>query len=83
MFCESGTICFAVYNCSNKNYKAIAFYLPHENLKVPPYSSKELKDYVLSIDELEKETGFDFFINLPDDVEKQVEANYTLSDWSW
>lgn len=73
----------AVLYCSNKNYKAIAFYLPHENLKVPPYSSKELKDYVLSIDELEKETGFDFFINLPDDVEKQVEANYTLSDWSW
>lgn len=68
----------AVLYCSNKNYRAIAFYLPHENLKVPPYSSKELKDYVLSIDELEKETGFDFFLNLPDDIEKQVEANYTL-----
>jgi len=34
-----------------------------------------------SNDELEKRTGIDFFCNLPDDVEKTVEAETDLDFW--
>ena len=37
--------------------------------------------YAISIDELEKRTGIDFFCNLPDDIELQVERNLVLGAW--
>lgn len=37
--------------------------------------------YVNSVDEVERITSIDFFPALPDDIEKQVEASYKLSDW--
>ena len=43
---------------------------------------KNLKDYAVSIDELERFTGIDFFCNLPDNTENAVEATLTLSDWN-
>ena len=42
---------------------------------------KPLKNYVKSIDELERLTGIDFFCNLPDAIEDEVEKSYTLADW--
>ncbi len=44
-------------------------------------TNKNYGDYVISIDELEKRTGIDFFCNLPDDVEKTVEAETDLNFW--
>ena len=42
------------------------------------------KDLAISIDELEAKVGVDFFVNLPDDVEAQVEAaKPSASDWWW
>ena len=38
-------------------------------------------DYVNSVDEVERITGFDFFQSLPDDVEKAVEATADLDEW--
>ena len=38
-------------------------------------------DYVNTVDEVERITGFDFFHDLPDDVEAAVEASCSLSDW--
>ncbi len=38
-------------------------------------------DYVNSIDEVERITGFDFFPTLPDDVEEKVEAQADLELW--
>jgi len=43
-----------------------------------------LADYAHNIEELEALTGFDFFCNLPDDVEKAVESkpvSTLLSVW--
>lgn len=37
--------------------------------------------YVNSVDDVERITSIDFFPALPDDIEKQVEASYKLSDW--
>ena len=35
----------------------------------------------MSIDELEQRTGIDFFCNLPDDIESDVEASYAANAW--
>lgn len=62
----------------NDQYHGIAFWAEHKNNK-----ATNIKDYTISIDELETRTGIDFFPNLPDDVETEVEATKNLTDWSW
>ena len=72
----------AVLFRSGDNYKAIGFYMPHENLKDDP-DKKDPKKYLMSIDALEQETGIDFLHNLPDNIENTVEATYNVNDWQW
>lgn len=64
----------------NGKYKAIAFWATHTDTKS---SDKKPYDYTLSIDELEKKTGIDFFCNLPDNIENEVEMTADRSSWSW
>lgn len=52
-------------------YNAIGFWFEHVT---KDNSEEPLKNYVKSISELEQLTGIDFFCNLPDDIEKQVES---------
>lgn len=64
-------------------YKAIAFLVEHkEGLPKNP-TAAELQACVVSIDELEEMTGLDFFCNLPDDLENEVEKTYDISAWAW
>ena len=63
------------YAKSNGGYYAIAFWMEHRG-NSDDVSSK----YAISIDELEKRTGIDFFCNLPDDIENAVEKGYYLAD---
>ena len=72
----------AVLFRSGDNYKAIGFYMPHENLKDDP-DKKDPKKYIMSIDAFEQENGIDFFHNLPDNIENTVEATYNVNDWQW
>lgn len=68
----------ALLRVKNNTYNAIGFLLEHR-----AYSSDELNlsSYALSIDELETETGIDFFHNLPDVVENAVESTIDLASW--
>ena len=66
------------YNKATDTYHAIALWTLHEDASV---TNKNYGDYAISIDELEKRTGIDFFCNLPDDVEKTVEADIDLDFW--
>ena len=34
-----------------------------------------------SVDQVERITGLDFFSQLPDDVENEIESNYNLNQW--
>lgn len=61
------------------NYKAMALWFLHENKEVS--SSVDFKPYMISIDELEKKTGIDFFCNLPDTVEDAVESKLSTNAW--
>lgn len=59
-------------------YAAIAFWMDHQ---VNTSTAADFSRYAISIDELEKRTGIDFFCNLPDAIEEQVESNLVLSAW--
>ena len=62
---------------SNRNVtsaSAIGYWMPHEDLR-----GKDYLDYAVSVDQIEQWTGFDFFVNLPDNVEATAETN---SNWS-
>ena len=71
----------AVLGRTGNNFKATAFWIDQRN-----YSSTSLRSYVKTVGELQQETGIDFFCNLPDDIENQVE-NVThvqmQREWEW
>ena len=66
------------YNKATDTYHAIAFWTLHEKAAD---KNKNFGDYAISIDELEKRTGIDFFCNLPDVIEKEVETEVNLDFW--
>lgn len=57
------------------NWQAVGFVFPNEKCKGSMF------DYAMSVDEVEKITGHDFFHNLPDDVELPIERNWKMKDW--
>lgn len=59
-------------------YKSIGLWFPHTNVY---HGDDKLSDYAMSIKELQEKTGIDFFCNLPDDIENDVESKKILSDW--
>ena len=63
---------------NSRGYRAIGFWLEHT---ANDRSGDNLKNYAMSIDELEQLTGIDFFCNLPDDIESTVEASYSANAW--
>ncbi len=72
---------FMAVLCKNKQgYKAMAFWVEHINADL---SNDNLKEYMISIDQLEELTGIDFFCNLPDDEERQVEDNMSPAVWGF
>ncbi|TRX37082.1 DNA/RNA non-specific endonuclease [Flavobacterium restrictum] len=64
-------------NNTNGNYKMIAFLVPNQK------SEKPLYDFVVSVAVLEKMTGIDFYPNLPDDIESNLEKNTNYKEWSF
>ena len=70
----------AILRVKDGNYSAIAFLTDHQNTRT---WSPKWDDYLLSVDDLEDLTGIDFFANLDDDIEAEVEASYTKSTWGF
>ena len=56
--------------------RGIAFVYPNMT------SPGNMQDYAMSIDELEKITGYDFFPALPDELEKTVESSFSFKEWN-
>ena len=71
---------FLYYDKSANSYKAFALWTEHLNGNNP--SAATVISNRISIDELERRTGIDFFCNLPDDIEATVEATATYWDFS-
>ena len=61
-------------------YLALGYWCDQTN----SYRTNEtIKQHCMSIEKLEQLTGIDFFCNLPDDIEANVEKNYNESSWKW
>jgi endonuclease G len=45
-------------------------------------SPGNMQNYSMTIDEVEKITGFDFFYNLPDEIESAVESKASFKEWN-
>ena len=57
--------------------KGIGFILPNQK------SNKSLQSWAVSIDEVERFTGIDFFHTLPDDIEEQIASDAAINKWSF
>ena len=69
----------AILRKSQFGYAAMAFWSEQTN---EYRTSETLLSHAMSIDELEALTGIDFFCNLPDNIETQVEKTFNVSSWS-
>lgn len=56
--------------------RAIAFVYP--NMPSPG----SMQNYVTTVDEVEKLTGLDFFYELPDEIENEVESKSSFREWN-
>ena len=59
----------------NGSYSAVAFVMDNDDERY------YLKDCLMSINDLETLTGFDFYPGLDDKIEEKVESTVRLSDW--
>lgn len=57
-------------------YTGMAFWAEHKK-----DNSTDLTPYMITINELESRTGYDFFCNLPDNIEESMEGMLTTSEW--
>lgn len=69
----------AILRKSSFGYAGMAFWSEQKN---EWRTNETLGSHAISIKELEARTGIDFFCNLPDDVETQVEKTFNPSVWS-
>lgn len=65
----------AILDNSGREKKAIGFIMPHKKL------TKSIAEYAVSIDEIEHKTGFDFFSDVLEGNEEQLESSYDMDDW--
>lgn len=64
-----------VLDIKKPEIKAIAFMMKNEK------SSASLDSFVVSIDQIEKLTGLDFFPSMPDELENILESEVNTSQW--
>ena len=57
--------------------KGIGFILPNQE------SHNSIQSFAISIDEVEKKTGINFFPKLSPEEEKQLESKFDLNLWNW
>ncbi len=72
----------AVLGKKGTSFKATGFWIPQEGYP----STNDLKVYATNIHALQINTGIDFFCNLPDDIENQVETvahSQMEKEWVW
>lgn len=63
-------------NNGNPAYQAIGFWFDHK-----ANSGTVTTSYARTIDYIEEKTGFDFFSNLPESIQEQVESRFEPEKW--
>jgi len=64
-----------VLYADGRKSKMIGFWVPNKGAKQP------LAAMVVPVDEIEEKTGYDFFPQIPDEVEKRLESGADISLW--
>lgn len=59
----------------NSTYRAVGFVCKNRAEKKKP------KEYAMSVDDVERITGLDFFAELPDEMEENAEKDYSAGFW--
>lgn len=68
---------FKVICCQHEGkWQAIGFVFPNEEC------NGSIFNYAKTVDEVETITGYDFFHNLPDEIEKEIESEYDRKRWN-
>ena len=67
---------FKVVLCMEGTPKAIGFICRNLSQK-----GKKKTDFINTIDDVERITGYDFFSKLPDNIENKVEAHADINEW--
>lgn len=66
----------ALLDIEGNKQKSIGFIIPHER------SDKHLKEYAVSVDEIERVTGIELFDDLMEDgIESQLESTFDMQRW--
>ncbi|NNL07799.1 MAG: DNA/RNA non-specific endonuclease [Croceitalea sp.] len=66
-----------VFRFNNEQLQYVAFVIPNQP------SNNPLKNYVVTIDELEAKSGLDFFYKKPQQWQSKVESHITLKNWKF
>jgi len=64
-----------IFDISPPSFKMIAFILENKGSKQP------LKTFVVTVDDVEKLTGLDFFSEFPDIIEDKLESQSDINQW--
>ena len=77
----------AILAQKGNSYQAMAFIVEHRDDYGFDYEDMApvefIKERACSVDQLERQTGLDFFCNLPDTIENEVESLYNEADWDF
>jgi len=81
-----GTIGRNKVKIPSKYYKVI--YAPEKNIMIGFLMTNakltgQLSSYAISVDKIEAITGIDFFSELPDDIENDLESKVVLKNWNF
>lgn len=71
----------ALLKVKNNQYSALAFWMEHREYDTVSDQKAEMRKHAISINELQRLTGYNFFPALPDATEKTVEEQLNLLDW--
>ena len=66
-----------LFTNTNGKYKMVGFLVPHQDSDAALYS------FVVSVDSIEKMTGIDFFPQLDDKIENELEQKSDYKAWSF
>lgn len=66
-----------IFEQSKGKRRMIGFLVPHQK------SDRPLYEFVVPVDAIEKMTGIDFFPQLEDQIENELEQNASYKDWSF
>ena len=66
-----------IYDYTPNKQKMIAFIMPNQNCTEP------LQKYVVTVDEIEKRTGINFFPNVEVNLQEKLESKSEINLWIW